>query len=125
MAEDTAQYSGFRPGEGDLENPALDKAAQEEAELQSRKLNRIAPIANTLIEFIEDEKKAIYDVRTFLNQNIKDGALIQAEFRARELYEQYLDAFQEKVLDHLDVIDEKIQEERDERRANNKRKSAE
>lgn len=72
------------------------ETAKKQIEAQRREKNELLPISNVVLNFIKAEREAIADIRSYIktlgdNPTAKE---IQAEYRARELYLNYLARFE-------------------------------
>lgn len=84
-------------------NDDLNRSAKETIEQQKRQRNELLPVAEDLFAIIRKEIEAIGDIRSYRKTlGEKPGAKdFEAEYRARELYVEYLERFQGLLFNRL------------------------
>ena len=95
-------YSGVQVVIG---NEAPIQQVQEEVDKQKGELAKFRADYELLSGLIQAERTAIADVRSYLTKNIKSGEAIQAEFRARELYLDFLTRLDNLLRDSLSAAE--------------------
>lgn len=85
-------YSGINPGT--FGNEEQTEGVKEEKRKQKEQTAELIPLAADIHAFLEEEKRAIGDVRSYLKDQKSTGEEILAEFRAREIYIGYLTRFE-------------------------------
>lgn len=95
-------------GNEDLQSPAV----KAEIKKQREEANRLIPIAQTVLDFIDEERAKVNDFQSFLAATIKtngkvtDDALT-IEARAREMHLGFLNGLKTKITTRLNTAKKK------------------
>ena len=104
MADPDNLHTGVQPPPEVFGNEQLSDEVQAEIEAQREKLKKLVSVADLVITYCEEEREAISDIRSYLSRNIKKTKEIEIEFRARELYLDFLDRLQNTVTDQIEAM---------------------